>query len=88
MRPTYSALLAHPWLATLSKPAAIVEEDEDGSEGQHDFGEQGHGTEDKEVAEWVKKAMERKHLGLMGEAEKPALHKAPLDGVSPAASPG
>merc|ERR1711964_638873 len=67
LRPTYSMLLAHPWLAGLSKPLTISEEEE--------------------VAEWVKNAMERKKRGLMGEAAKPALHAAPLDTVSPAATP-
>ena len=38
-------------------------------------------TEDKEVAEWVKDALERKRQGKMKEAKKPALHEAPLDAV-------
>jgi mitogen-activated protein kinase kinase len=29
MRPTYGMLLTHPWLTSLTKPAAIMEEDED-----------------------------------------------------------
>jgi mitogen-activated protein kinase kinase len=40
---------------------------------------------DREVAEWVKHAMERKAAGLMGSSAKPALHAAPLDSVSPQA---
>ncbi|KAE9989982.1 hypothetical protein EG327_001993 [Venturia inaequalis] len=32
MRPTYSMLLTHPWLTSLTKPAAIMEEDEDAEE--------------------------------------------------------
>jgi mitogen-activated protein kinase kinase len=32
MRPTYGMLLQHPWLAPLTKPAAIMEEDEDEEE--------------------------------------------------------
>ena len=47
----------------------------------------GRGTEDEEVAEWVKNALERKKNGLMGESLKPALHTAPLDSISPAATP-
>lgn len=82
-------LLQHGWLAELSKPHTISEEDEDAEledvTGGH-FGKSG--TEDEEVANWVKHAMERKRLGLMGEAKKPALHAAPLDTVSPAASLG
>ncbi len=48
----------------------------------------GRGTEDEEVGNWVKSAIERKKSGLMGTSAKPALHAAPLDSVSPAASPG
>lgn len=98
LRPTYAALLAHPWLADLSKPVTISEEDEElaevnaetsytGGVGDDKVMGAGRGTEDAEVAEWVKNALERKKKGLMGEAKKPALHAAPLDAVSPAASP-
>lgn len=45
-------------------------------------------TEDPEVAEWVKNALHRKKKGLMGESQKPALHTAPLDTMSPMSSPG
>ncbi|KAJ5053939.1 uncharacterized protein L3040_000229 [Drepanopeziza brunnea f. sp. 'multigermtubi'] len=93
LRPTYSMLLAHPWLAGLSKPLTISEEDEDqepaspvsGSEAPKKEMGAGRGTEDEEVAEWVKNAMERKKNGLMGESAKPALHAAPL--VGQAATP-
>lgn len=85
LRPTYSMLLQHGWLAELSKPKTISEEDEEAAEagGQLDLGTSG--TEDAEVAAWVKHAIERKKSGLMGEAQKPALHAAPLD--SPMSSP-
>ncbi len=87
-------LLAHPWLAGLSKPLTISEEDEEaeiadtinGDTPKKEMGA-GRGTEDEEVAEWVKNAMERKKNGLMGEAAKPALHAAPLDTISPTATP-
>ncbi|KAK6607420.1 hypothetical protein H4I96_03655 [Botrytis cinerea] len=92
MRPTYSDLLQHPWLAELSKPNTISEEDEEEEEDQADVGGLSleddvkqdtsngilTGTEDSEVAEW---------LGLMGTHAQPALHKAPLDTVSPLPSP-
>jgi mitogen-activated protein kinase kinase len=79
-------LLQHGWLAELSKPKTITEEDEDAEEGsQDDLGKSG--TEDEEVAAWVKNALERKKNGLMGESKKPALHAAPLDSVSPVTSP-
>lgn len=40
---------------------------------------------DQEVAEWVLQAVEKRKLGKLGKATKPALHAAPLDAVvSPA----
>ncbi len=85
-------LLNHGWLASLSKPAAITEEDEedladDLAEMDIDGDTSKENSYDKEVAEWVIAAIERKRSGKMGEAAKPALHAAPLDSVSPAASP-
>lgn len=79
-------LLQHGWLAPLSKPATIPEANED-TEAQPNLDIKS-GTEDDEVAEWVLKSIERRKQGLMGESKKPALHAAPLDTVSPAASPG
>ena len=38
-------------------------------------------TADKEVADWVRSAIERKLSGKMGKLEKPALHTVPLDAV-------
>jgi hypothetical protein len=38
-------------------------------------------TADKEVAEWVRSALERKLSGMMGKSDKPALHAVPLDAV-------
>ena len=38
-------------------------------------------TADKEVADWVASAMEKRRLGKMQGAKKPALHAAPLDAV-------
>jgi len=41
---------------------------------------------DREVAEWVIQALEKRRLGRLAKSEKPALHAAPLDAmVSPAA---
>ncbi|KFY06352.1 hypothetical protein V492_08070 [Pseudogymnoascus sp. VKM F-4246] len=93
-------LLQHPWLAGLSKPAAISEADEE--EEDEDAAADGGATNgtaksaaatdgpadpayDDEVAQWVKTALERKASGLMGASAKPALHAAPLDSVSPPA---
>ncbi len=36
MRPTYSMLLQHPWLASLSKPSTISEHDEDEAAAEAD----------------------------------------------------
>lgn len=38
-------------------------------------------TADKEVAEWVKAALEKKRAGKLAVSKKPALHEAPLDAV-------
>lgn len=86
LRPTYSMLLQHGWLAPLSKPASIAEADE--GKGGNPGLEVKSCTEDKEVADWVLHSLERRKNGLMGESKKPALHAAPLDTVSPAVSPG
>ncbi|OBT79944.1 STE/STE7 protein kinase [Pseudogymnoascus sp. 05NY08] len=95
LRPTYSMLLQHPWLAGLSKPDVISEEDEMAEEDSAADGDgpaaSTNGTDsadpayDDEVAQWVKTALERKASGLMGSSAKPALHAAPLDSVSPPA---
>lgn len=86
LRPTYAMLLQHGWLAPLSKPATIPEADEDVA--AHSNMDLKSGTEDKEVADWVKSCLEKRKKGVMGETKKPALHTAPLDAVSPAVSPG
>lgn len=80
-------LLQHGWLAPLSKPATISEADEDEDAGTPKLDIES-GTEDREIAEWVTNALERKKNGLIGESKKPALHAAPLDSVSPVVSPG
>ena len=38
-------------------------------------------TADKEVADWVRAQVEKKRLGKLKGAKKPALHAAPLDAV-------
>jgi mitogen-activated protein kinase kinase len=85
-------LLQHAWLAPLIKPDTITEEDEEeveaahaapGSEAAGDKGlaEPIEAVEDKEVADWVKAAIEKRRSGKMKGVEKPALHAAPLDAV-------
>ncbi len=37
---------------------------------------------DAEVSEWVLRALEKRRLGKLAKAEKPALHTAPLDAVA------
>ena len=98
MRATYAMLLSHPWLKPLSQPQTIAEEVEEGEEadkaadavGRLTLGE---AAGDEEVAAWV--------IGSLGDAansdakgpvaerdtSRPALHAAPLDTVSPLASP-
>lgn len=88
MRPTYAMLLRHPWLAPLMKPPTISEDEEAeaaaeaGAETPASGGTDSHSeTADKEVADWVRSAIERKLSGKMGKSDKPALHAAPLDAV-------
>ncbi|KAI4864363.1 kinase-like protein [Hypoxylon rubiginosum] len=98
LRPTYQALLASEWLQDLTKPETITEEDEEAEENDAsaeavagaaeklDFSHSN--TEDDEVADWVNGVLEKKHNGQYGGSiEQPALHHAPLDAVSPMASP-
>lgn len=99
LRPTYAMLLQHVWLAPLVKPATIAEEDEEEAEAAHN--DEAKSSEpanpeiapeaaevvfDKEVADWVKDAIEKRKNGTLGKGvQKPALHAAPLDAVG---SPG
>ena len=81
LRPTYALLLRHPWLAPLLKPPTISEEDEEAAEEASSEETTGPAVLDKEVADWVLNAMERRRSGKMGKKAKPALHAAPLDAV-------
>ncbi|UKZ81199.1 hypothetical protein TrVFT333_008971 [Trichoderma virens FT-333] len=93
MRPTYAMLLKHPWIQSLSKPETITEESEDGEAAEKIAEAVGHidlnsGTEDAEVAEWVKSVLKKNAEGHNGDGpSKPALHAAPLDSISPLGSP-
>lgn len=101
-RPTYAAMLKHAWLASLSKPVTITEEaeEDEGEEAERVAARVGRmalhsGTEDEEVAEWVRGVLQRKAdgAGVAGEKTavsgegRPALHAAPLNTVSPLNSP-
>ena len=86
LRPNYATLLQHPWLAPLLKPPTISEEEEDFASERISQEVVASGAFDKEVAQWVLSAMERKRNGTMGKKVKPALHAAPLD-VVPSLSP-
>lgn len=86
MRPTYLMLTRHAWLAPLLKPPTISEDEE--AEAAAEAGgdlasisDQSSFEGDREVAEWVTEALERKRSGKMAISEKPALHAAPLDAV-------
>lgn len=96
-RPTYAAMLKHPWLASLDKPVTITEEAEEGEEAEHVAAQVGRmalhsGTDDEDVAEWVKSVLARKAAGGKGADPaddtaplakgRPALHAAPLHSVS------
>jgi mitogen-activated protein kinase kinase len=85
LRPTYSMLLGHAWLAGFSKPETIGEEDEENAEElmskQTDPGLLSYATEDEEVANWVKGQLEKKKLGSLTKSAKPALHAAPLNAM-------
>lgn len=79
-------LTRHAWLAPLLQPPTISEDEE--AEAAAEAGgdldsiqDQSSLDGDKEVAEWVKEALERKRAGKMAFSEKPALHAAPLDAV-------
>jgi serine/threonine protein kinase len=98
LRPTYAMLLKHAWLKPLvAAPSIIEEEEEEEDEEQSAAAVATPSPEeikspvpndvvDREVAEWVIQALEKKRLGRMAKSEKPALHAAPLDAmVSPAA---
>ncbi|KAF2497009.1 kinase-like protein [Lophium mytilinum] len=91
LRPSYAMLLQHAWLAPLVKPATIMEADEEEeelvAEDAASLGsvkpDEGAAVVDKEVADWVKAAIERRKNGTMGKgAQKPALHAAPLDAMA------
>ncbi|TDZ20205.1 Protein kinase wis1 [Colletotrichum orbiculare MAFF 240422] len=89
-RPTYAALLQHPWMAPFSKIETIAEEAEEGEEADAVADAVGQitltsGTEDEEVAQWVNSVLERKRKGVDPAILRPALHAAPL--VSPTSSP-
>lgn len=83
LRPTYAMLLSHPWISDLAKPTTIAEvEDEDTSDETPHMA----GRYDKEVADWVIEALEKRNArireGGKADPDKPALHAAPLDAVS------
>ncbi|KAL2181104.1 kinase-like domain-containing protein [Thermothelomyces heterothallicus CBS 202.75] len=99
-RHTYPMLLAHPWIKSLGKPETITEDAEAEEAAADDALADATGSlslnnpsgqvreGDYEVAEWVKAVLQRKRDGLLKEeAKKPALHAAPLDTLSPMASP-
>ena len=86
-------LLKHPWLKSLSKPETITEEVEEGEEADQMTDAVGQmslasGTEDSEIATWVKSKLTYGGPGpKAGGSTRPALHAAPLDSISPMGSP-
>jgi mitogen-activated protein kinase kinase len=92
LRPTYAMLLQHAWLAPLTKPDAIMEEEEDeagelaspapGKADPFDDARLPPDVVDKEVGLWLIETLEAKRAGKLARADKPALHAAPLDAVA------
>lgn len=83
-RPTYNMLLRHVWLKPLMQPPTEAESE---AVAQAEASAPGEGlpssvTEDKEVADWVKKQLEMKSNGVLPTSEKPALHTVALDKVA------
>ncbi len=91
-------LLTHPWIKPLTQPQTIAEDAEAEDEaadnsladaaGSLDLN--GDGVGDKEVAEWVRRVLDKKANGEVTgplAKERPALHAAPLDQMSPMVSP-
>ncbi|KAL8741638.1 MAG: hypothetical protein Q9184_008361, partial [Pyrenodesmia sp. 2 TL-2023] len=65
-------------------PPTITEEDEDAAaadDAPSDDSPSDPSVLDQEIADWVKRAMERRRNGTLGKKSKPALHAAPLDAV-------
>jgi mitogen-activated protein kinase kinase len=80
-------LLRNPWLAPLMRPppeadAAQSVDASQASEAPATHETPSFLTEDKEVAEWVKKQLERRKAGHLQDATKPALHAVALDKVA------
>ena len=88
-------LLAHPWIVPLTKPTTITEDAEAEEAAADDslanaagaLDLDGLSAGDKEVADWVKGSLARIAAGGLPAKEKPALHAAPLDQLSPLNSP-
>lgn len=79
-------LLRHAWLAPLLKPPTISEDDEGEEAAEAGISSafingSVPDTADREVANWVKSAMDKKAAGKLASHKKPALHEAPLDAV-------
>ena len=74
--------------STSAETTTISEEEEEEELASEEIAQDAvaAGAVDKEVAQWVSSAMERKRNGTMGKKVKPALHAAPLDAV-PSPSP-
>ncbi|KAJ5819251.1 hypothetical protein N7474_004842 [Penicillium riverlandense] len=75
-RPSYGILIRHPWLAPLMQPPSESEQQAASTDASAT-------TEDKEVADWVRKQTELRTQKLHPDTQKPALHTVALDKVNP-----
>ncbi len=89
-------LLKHPWLQPLTHPGTIAEDaeaedaaaDDSLADAAGGLTLDGTAAGDKEVADWVRGVVEKRAKGeLAGSAQRPALHAAPLDQLSPMVGP-
>ncbi|KAL4795728.1 kinase-like domain-containing protein [Aspergillus venezuelensis] len=83
-RPSYSMLLRHPWLSSLMQPPTETNNSDipsmslaDGTSGETTP----PATDDEEVANWVRERLEKRRMGQVDGADRPALHAVALDAV-------
>lgn len=81
-RPSYNMLLRHAWLVPLMRPPPEAEATTASAPSEPGQEPPSSMTEDKEVADWVHRQLQRRKDGLLHDVEKPALHAVALDKVA------